>query len=303
MAAALLAPSICHAKTLAEVFEKVRVKAENGDPVAQYNLGLMIFYGEGTTRDQEKGWKWLRWSAEQGNPDATYFLAWLSDDPKDAKWKKIAFEQNKKAAEHGDASAQYRLSEIYYRGIGVPEDDKESTQWLFKAANQGLVEAQDAVGVYYDDGDHGFKRDSVEAMKWFRKVADKGGSGGEFSLAYSYREGKEVPEDQAKSVEYFRRAAMHGDIYALKNAGLAYYQGKGVPQDFVEALAWFQAGITRGGDGEVPGFSARECVEQIEPKLTPAEKEKAKRRCKEILDAVEANSAAEYEKAISAPAK
>ena len=48
----------------------------------------------------------------------------------------------RKAADQGDADAQFNLGVMYYNGEGVPEDDKEAVKWWRKAAEQGHAEAQ-----------------------------------------------------------------------------------------------------------------------------------------------------------------
>ncbi len=48
----------------------------------------------------------------------------------------------RKAADQGDALAQYRLGYMYYNGYGVPKDTNLASDWFHKAADQGLSEAQ-----------------------------------------------------------------------------------------------------------------------------------------------------------------
>jgi len=47
----------------------------------------------------------------------------------------------RKAAEQGNAMAQYQLGMMYALGQGVKKDDEESQQWLRKAADQGYRQA------------------------------------------------------------------------------------------------------------------------------------------------------------------
>src|SRR5437660_3725612 len=59
--------------------------AKAGDAEAQYNLGTMILYGEGTPKDIVQGKHWLEESARQGNLSAKRLLAELcrkQDKPK-----------------------------------------------------------------------------------------------------------------------------------------------------------------------------------------------------------------------------
>ena len=57
----------------------------------------------------------------------------------------------RKAAEAGDAEAQYRLGLMYAKGDGVEEDQWEAVDWLRKAAKQGHKPARNELakrGIY-----------------------------------------------------------------------------------------------------------------------------------------------------------
>ena len=51
-------------------------------------------------------------------------------------------EQWRKAAEQGDAKAQYYLGHCYNMGEGVAQDKAEAVKWYRKAAEQGLEVAE-----------------------------------------------------------------------------------------------------------------------------------------------------------------
>ena len=51
-----------------------RPLAEQGDAVAQYNLGLMYGNGQGVPQDYAEAVKWYRLAAAQGNAGAQYNL-------------------------------------------------------------------------------------------------------------------------------------------------------------------------------------------------------------------------------------
>ena len=71
-----------------------------------------------------------------------------------------------KAAEQGDAEAQFCLGNMYAEGHGVPRDEQQSTSWFRRAAEQGFTPAQVNLGVMYTQG-QGVEPDLVEAHKWF----------------------------------------------------------------------------------------------------------------------------------------
>ena len=43
----------------------------------------------------------------------------------------------RKAAEQGDADAQFNLGVMYAKGVGVPKDASQAVTWFRKAAEQG----------------------------------------------------------------------------------------------------------------------------------------------------------------------
>ena len=78
----------------------------------------------------------------------------------------------RKAAEQGDAQAQFNLGLCYANGDGVQKDLTQAVFWLRKAADQGDAEAQFNLGVCYANG-YGVQKDLTQAVFWFCKAADQ----------------------------------------------------------------------------------------------------------------------------------
>jgi uncharacterized protein len=79
----------------------------------------------------------------------------------------------RKAAEQGNAIAQYNLGDMYRIGEGVPPDYEATASWYRKAAEQGHARAQNNLGVMYDRGE-GVRQDHVNAHMWFNLAAASG---------------------------------------------------------------------------------------------------------------------------------
>jgi len=75
------------------------------------------------------------------------------------------FEETKRLAEQGNASAQSDLGFMYDNGLGVPEDDAEAVRWFRLAAEQGYATAQSSLGVMYFYGD-GVPQNNLRAYMW-----------------------------------------------------------------------------------------------------------------------------------------
>ncbi|MGU9956133.1 MAG: tetratricopeptide repeat protein [Arenicellales bacterium WSBS_2016_MAG_OTU3] len=75
-----------------------------------------------------------------------------------------------KAAEQGDAGAQFSLGWMYASGQGVTQDYKAAVQWFSKAAQQGHASAQNKLGVMYAIG-QGVAQDTIRAHMWANLAA------------------------------------------------------------------------------------------------------------------------------------
>ena len=75
-----------------------------------------------------------------------------------------------------------------------------------KAAEQGYASAQYRLGLMYDNG-WGVPKDSVTAVKWFRKAAEQGHADAQWRLGMSYANGEGVPKDFVKAYMYFNLAS------------------------------------------------------------------------------------------------
>ena len=85
-----------------------------------------------------------------------------------------AFDFFIRAAEAGHSKAQFLVAELcYWFGAGVPLDYVEAAKWYRKAAEQGDATAQFALATCYQFGE-GVPQDSVEAAKLYRLAADQG---------------------------------------------------------------------------------------------------------------------------------
>ena len=101
----------------ATALQLYRPLAEQGNAIAQTNLGVMYNNGQGVPKDFAEAAKWYR-----------------------------------KAADQGRATAQNNLGSMYRNGEGVPQSDAEAMRWYRKAADQGHASAQFNLGFMYDKG-------------------------------------------------------------------------------------------------------------------------------------------------------
>jgi len=198
------------AKTNKLALRQLQSLAEQGNAVAESDLGRLYYSGEGVPKDPVEAVKWFR-----------------------------------KAADQGYANAQSNLGYMYHNGEGVPKDSAEAVKWWRKAADQGYANAQANLGYMYARGE-GVPKDPVEAVKWVRKAADQGYADAQLNLGYMYSQGEGVSKDSAEAVSWYRKAADQGDANAQSNLGIMYHNGEGVPKDSAEAVKWFRKAADQG---------------------------------------------------------
>lgn len=138
-----------------------------------------------------------------------------------------------KAAEAGNAEAEYNIANFYADGIGVAEDIEMAAEWLKKAAEKDYPEAQNALAAMYYRG-IGLPQDFEKAAKWAKKAASYDIEGSQFILASLYFAGKGVPQDFDKAAELFLKVENKGGDLVKEAQSLLfimYLKGLGVPQN------------------------------------------------------------------------
>ncbi len=130
----------------AQLPDGLRERAEQGDAVAQADLGRRYYAGEGVPQDDGEAVRWTRLAAEQGY-----------------------------------APAQYSLGLLYFRGRGVPGDDAAAARWYRAAAEQGHAPAQAALSSLYAYG-AGVEEDPVLASMWIELAWRASLDGGDWRL-------------------------------------------------------------------------------------------------------------------------
>ncbi len=232
-------------------FQEFLPLAQEGDEVAQFNIGVMYQFGQGRPKNDTEAGYWYRLAAERGHASAQFNLGWMyengygvpENDAEAVKWYR-------RAAEQGDASAQFNLGLMYAHGEGVLENNAEAARWYRRAAEQGDAQAQFNLGLMYEFGE-GVAENDAEAVRWYRHAADQGNAKAQTNLGFMYDFGMGVPENDAEAVRWYRRASDQGNAKAQFNLGLMYELGEGVPTDWMEAHFWYNlsaAGSPSGAD-------------------------------------------------------
>ena len=110
--------------------------AQQGNPMAQYNVGTLYYEGLGVAQNYEIAMEWFRKSANQGYADAQYNLGVMYENGRGVEQNNtIAASWYRKAANQGHAMACNNLGSLYHQGLGVPKDLTQAAQWYNRALN------------------------------------------------------------------------------------------------------------------------------------------------------------------------
>ena len=149
-------------------------RAKAGDPVAQYDVGVLYAQGDGFVQDYASAASWFHAAAAQGNLDAEYNLGVLYERGLGVTASPIdAVNWYRSAADQSYARAQYNLALAYAEGRGTEQDFAAAARWYQRAAQQGLVPAMVNLAILYELG-QGVDRSPVDAYAWYSAAADRG---------------------------------------------------------------------------------------------------------------------------------
>ena len=185
----------------------------------------------------------------------------------------VAIEEIMRIAEKGNPKAETFLAYLYFEGKYIGQDCQKSYDLICDAESKGYVLASAYKAMFYvhgiivnEDLDEAerliepvihippamyikgmiclSRDDEAEAIKWFKKAADKGDNNGLNYLGLAYLQGTGgVPLDPVRAFECFNKSAALGNPEAENMLGVCYQNGEGTEPDEEQALFWYQEAV------------------------------------------------------------
>ena len=260
-------------------FEKARelllLEANDGNPLALYDLGRMSADGLGCEADAEEAHRWYEkalaafHAAEEQEPwkyteyrIGKMYAAGLGvehkvncsegareggldrDYSQAAHWLALSAEENYKYA-------QYSLAGLYYHGKGVAQNHETAFSLYTRSADQGFPYAcfelgkmlRDGIGCAKDrqDSDRRF----VEAFLGFVSLEEQSHDDKlQYRLGWMLQNGIGTEKDEACAKEYFEKAASVGNPFACYQlAKLILEDVEAAPQEVEKALDYLKKAV------------------------------------------------------------
>ena len=161
-------------RTDEEAFLMVKTRAERGSGNAGAQRWLAQTYrdGEDVRRDMTEAARFYQKAADQGDAMAQCDLGVMMQRGEGGLKRddEAAAQLYRRSADQGYAQAQANLGSCYYRGEGVSQDHAMAVRLFRKAADQGNAGAQYNIGGCYAYVE-GAPRDRIAAVHWLRLAA------------------------------------------------------------------------------------------------------------------------------------
>jgi TPR repeat protein len=268
---------------------------------AQNKLGVMYYYGYGTTQDYAAAAQWFQRASVSDN-DAAYNLAYMLQHgqgvQQDYAWAlqlytklvqsgytdavyglgnmyyygegvtqdyAAAFDLFRQAAEDDHPDAQFSLAYMLLNGQGTAKSTAQAVRWLEKAVSGGSLEALNLLGVISLEG-----KNYRNAARYFRAAADKNHPEALHYMGVINEEGYGVSQNYPEAVKYYQKAAQLNHVEAKYRLGVMYEEGKGVQQDYTLAVQWYQQAATSFADAKYQLGALYERGDGVDPNYDQA---------------------------------
>ncbi|MBT5633763.1 MAG: sel1 repeat family protein, partial [Nitrospina sp.] len=238
--------------------------AIQGNPRAQFFLGVMFDRGQGISQDYSEAAKWYQRAAEQDSARAKSHIYEIAK-----KGSSQALKILNDDAKLGVVEAQVILGKMYEEGHPFPQDYNEAAKWYQRSAEQdsarakshiyeiakkgssqalkilnddaklGVVEAQLILGKMHENG-VSVSQDYDQAFKWYQRAAEQDSAQAKSHIYGIAKKGS------SQALKILTDDAKQGVAEAQFHLGLMYDKGQGVPQNYDQAFKWYQRAAKQG---------------------------------------------------------
>ena len=221
-----------------------RKAAEAGESRAMVAMGLSYECGSGVDRDVKEAIKWYRKAVERGNEHAMLYLGYCYEEGTCVEVNKAEAEAMfLKAIGTGKAWVMRTLARHYGSGElrGRTMQVSLAIKLFGKAAELGDAAAMNCLGSRYQHG-IGVPKDALEAVKWYRRGAERG----DFSLLSSLQDDGDMWAAEMKRRLSWKEKL--GDTISrwrqLRVVGRINRFVEGITEDIGETWTYFGVGVS-----------------------------------------------------------
>lgn len=193
----------------AEINQLVQ-RADQGDAVAQFEIGYMYHNGLDTSVDYARALKWYELSAAQGYAPAVFNLGLLYYNgqgvPQNFKTALNLFLQAAGSPDATGARAKYQIGIMCFNGQGTNKNRQRALKWHQDAINSGSYEALAEFARLYEIG-YRPKETIDNALKYYVSAAKAGDKDAAYRAAVIY-ESMTGSKNKEKAQKFYKMAGV-----------------------------------------------------------------------------------------------
>ncbi len=205
--------------------------SEQGNVYATYMVGILLYKGEGVTKDLHKAIRYLKYAEKNGIPTASYYIGHAHYNLKQYEESEAHLEKAAKAkivesykplAQLYFSRGEYKRALHYYNMLAEQEDVKSALQ-AAKIYGEGL----------------GVRTNVEKAAYFYRIAADGGSSQAQLMIGLRYLKGEGVPWNEELAIHYLELSASQENHQAQYHLGMTYFQKRAFEEarEYLEPLA------------------------------------------------------------------
>ena len=192
------------------VGQNMELAAARGEAWAMVMLGQKKVASGVDGRQIREGLEMIRRAADQGDAGAQYELATMHAEGRGVvRDSNLAILWGRKAAEQGNVEAQFSVGKILIESSDE-EDRATAAEYLQKASDAGNIQAVLFWATALGRGEYGLIKDEARAEAMLRPWAEAGNSDCQFVLAALYRFGDSYAARRDEAYVWMQRAADQG---------------------------------------------------------------------------------------------
>lgn len=235
-------------------------------------------------------------AAENGDPMSKYYMATMTYSESDSKAREQAITWYDEAHQEGIAEAQFAMGHLYKDGKYL-DHSANYLELFIESCDQDYAPACNSIGIEYL-----LQNEYDKAPDYFLKAIRQGSIVAIANMAYVYSTGRGVEIDEQRANDLYLQAAKLGRNASQLQIALNYYTGTGVKKDFELAYAWSLVSELDEKDTDTSS-EAQTSIEDVrftlERLLNSTQKEQSLATAKEYLTQIEEKRAEHIQKHVA----
>ena len=221
-------------------------ESKQPDDMMEYQLGRMLYRGEGCQHDLTRSIEYLELAAEKSNENAEYLVSTIYIEQGIADKIPEAIERLEQLADRGkNSNAQYALGELFMSEESGHYDLDKGIDYLKAAAEQGHDYGQYQLGKLYTDPSIEIY-DLEKGLEYLKQSSSQENEYAQYWLGKIYTDPASSVHDLKEGIKYLNLSAEQGNGHAQYRLGTLYTDPLMGKYDLVKGIEFLEEAADQG---------------------------------------------------------